>query len=59
MLRSAPSLQATDALLGSENDLRLANDKAAALIVKKLTQGNETMTAKFAELESNQEPGAA
>jgi hypothetical protein len=48
-----------DALLGSENNLRLANDKAAALTVKKLTRGNETMKAKFAELGSGQEPGAA
>nr|MCH9667764.1 DUF2130 domain-containing protein [Actinomycetes bacterium] len=39
-----------DALLGSENNLRLANDKATALTVKKLTRGNETMKAKFAEL---------
>lgn len=48
-----------DALLGSENNLRLANDKATALTVKKLTRGNETMKAKFAELESPGEPGAA
>lgn len=48
-----------DALLGSENNLRLANDKAVALTVKKLTRGNETMKAKFAELESPSEPGAA
>jgi hypothetical protein len=40
-----------DALLGSENQLRLANDKATNLTVKKLTRGNETMKAKFAELE--------
>lgn len=48
-----------DALLGSENNLRLANDKATALTVKKLTRGNETMKAKFAELEPPQESGAA
>ncbi|MFV8053892.1 DUF2130 domain-containing protein [Mycobacterium sp. 48b] len=48
-----------DALLGSENNLRLANDKATALSVKKLTRGNETMQAKFAELEPPQESGAA
>lgn len=40
-----------DALLGSENNLRLANDKATALTVKKLTRGNPTMQAKFAALE--------
>ena len=38
-----------DALIGSENNLRLANDKADALTIKKLTEGNETMTQKFAE----------
>jgi len=40
-----------NALLGSENNLRLANEKAVALTVKKLTRGNKTMKAKFAELE--------
>ncbi|WP_301120928.1 DUF2130 domain-containing protein [Mycolicibacterium fortuitum] len=48
-----------DALLGSENNLRLANDKLTALSVKKLTRGNETMKAKFAELEPPPESGAA
>lgn len=38
-----------DALLGSENNLRLANDKAEALTIKKLTRGNPTMKAKFEE----------
>ena len=38
-----------DALIGSENNLRLANDKADALTIKRLTKGNETMTQKFAE----------
>lgn len=38
------------ALLGSENQLRLANDKAQDLTIKKLTRGNPTMKAKFAEL---------
>lgn len=37
-------------LLGSERNLRLANDKAEALTIKKLTRGNETMKAKFSEL---------
>jgi hypothetical protein len=37
-------------LISSENNLRLANDKAEDLTVKKLTRGNPTMTAKFAEL---------
>lgn len=39
-----------EALLGSENNLRLANNKADDLTVKKLTKGNPTMAAKFAEL---------
>lgn len=41
-----------DALLGSENNLRLANNKAEDLSVKKLTKGNPTMAAKFAELKN-------
>lgn len=48
-----------DNLLGSENNLRLANDKATALTVKKLTKGNPTMAAKFAELEAPEQPDAA
>lgn len=39
-----------DALLGSENNLRLANDKAEDLTVKKLTKGNPTMAGKFDQL---------
>ncbi|MDV2990005.1 MAG: DUF2130 domain-containing protein [Dehalogenimonas sp.] len=39
-----------DALLGSENNLRLANNKADDLTIKKLTRGNPTMAAKFKEL---------
>lgn len=38
-----------EALIGSENNLRLANDKAEALTIKKLTKGNPTMTALFEE----------
>jgi len=44
-----------ESLLGSENNLRLANDKATALTVEKLTRGNATMQAKFAELEPPKE----
>ncbi|MEG2369269.1 MAG: DUF2130 domain-containing protein, partial [Raoultibacter sp.] len=40
-----------DALLSSENNLRLANNKAEDLTIKKLTRSNPTMAAKFAELE--------
>lgn len=45
-----------DALLGSENNLRLANNKAEDLTVKRLTKGNPTMAAKFAELKSDDSP---
>lgn len=48
-----------EALLGSANNLRLANDKATALTVKQLTRGNETMKAKFVEPERPQAPEAA
>ncbi len=41
-----------EALLSSENNLRLANNKAEDLTIKKLTKGNPTMAAKFAELDS-------
>ena len=34
-------------LLSSENNLRLANDKAQELSIRKLTHGNPTMKAKF------------
>lgn len=39
-----------DALISSENNLRLANDKAEDLSIKKLTKNNPTMQAKFAAL---------
>lgn len=39
-----------DSLLSSVNNLRLANNKADDLTIKKLTKGNPTMSAKFAEL---------
>lgn len=38
------------ALLSSENNLRLANNKAQDLTIKKLTKGNPTMQQKFDEL---------
>ena len=41
-----------DALIGSENNLRLANDKADSLTIKRLTRGNPTMKAKFDEARS-------
>lgn len=39
-----------DALISSENNLRLANDKAEELTIKKLTKNNPTMSAKFDDL---------
>jgi hypothetical protein len=39
-----------EALLSSDNNLRLANQKADDLTIKKLTHGNPTMKAKFDEL---------
>lgn len=38
-----------EALAGSENNLRLANNKAEDLSIKKLTKNNPTMAAKFLE----------
>ena len=47
-----PDLQKVkDNLLKSENNLRLANDKAQGVTIKRLTRGNPTMQARFAELE--------
>ena len=43
-----------DALLGSENNLRLANDKAQDVTIKKLTRGNPTMATKFADLKNDE-----
>ena len=39
-----------EALLSSENHLRLANNKAEDLSIKKLTKGNPTMQSKFDDL---------
>lgn len=44
-----------DALLSSESNLRLANNKAEDLTIKKLTHGNPTMKAKFDELNKSEE----
>lgn len=52
--KSIDHLQKTkDALLGADRNLRLANDKAQDVTIKKLTKGNPTMAAKFAELKSS------
>ncbi len=45
-----------DALTGSERNLRLANDKADSLTIKKLTRGNATMKQKFDEARAAQGP---
>lgn len=42
-----------EALLSSENNLRLANSKAEDLTIKRLTRNNPTMEAKFAELNNS------
>ena len=55
--KSIDHLQKTkDALLGTDRNLRLANDKAQDVTIKKLTRGNPTMAAKFAEIKN---PGAS
>lgn len=41
--------------MGSERNLRLANDKADGLTIKKLTHGNPTMKEKFKEARTVEE----
>ncbi len=54
--KSIAQLQKTkDALLSSENHLRLANNKAEDLTIKKLTKGNPTMQEKFNNLKKGLE----
>lgn len=49
--KTIKELQKTkDALLSSENNYRLANEKTEDLTIKKLTHGNPTMSSKFEEL---------
>ncbi|MDA8119297.1 MAG: DUF2130 domain-containing protein, partial [Gammaproteobacteria bacterium] len=49
--KSIDHLQKTkDALMGTDRNLRLANDKAQNVTIKRLTRGNPTMKAKFDEL---------
>lgn len=49
--KSIEHLQKTrDALIGTDRNLRLANDKAQDVTIKKLTRGNSTMKEKFAQL---------
>lgn len=49
--KSIVHLQKTrDALTGTNRNLRLANDKAQDVTIKKLTRGNQTMQQRFADL---------
>ena len=53
--KSIDHLQKTkEALLGTDRNLRLANDKAQDVTIKRLTKGNPTMADKFAELKRNE-----
>lgn len=57
--KSIDHLQKTkEALLGADRNLRLANDKAKDVTIKKLMRGNPTMAAKFAELKNQDSSGA-
>ncbi|MDD2776417.1 MAG: DUF2130 domain-containing protein [Gallionella sp.] len=52
--KSIDHLQKTkDALLGTDRNLRLANDKAQDVTIKKLIKNNPTMNSKFAELKKD------
>ena len=54
--KTIKELQKTkEALLSSENNLRLANEKTEDLTIKKLTYGNPTMKAKFDELNNSED----
>lgn len=49
--KSIDHLQKTkEALLGTDRNLRLANDKAQDVTIKRLTRGNPTMAAKFVDV---------
>lgn len=49
--KSIKHLQNTkDALLSTDKNLRIANEKAQDVTIKKLTRGNPTMAGKFSEL---------
>ena len=53
--KSINHLQKTkEALLGTDRNLRLANDKAQDVTVKKLIRSNPTMAAKFEELKDRE-----
>jgi hypothetical protein len=53
--KSIDHLQKTkDALLSTDRNLRLANNKAEDMTIKKLTKGNATMAARFEDLKKNE-----
>ena len=53
--KSIDHLQKTkEALLGTEDNLRLANNKAQDVTIKKLTRKNPTMASKFEELKKDE-----
>tara|TARA_Y100001968_G_scaffold110918_1_gene100451 strand:+ start:261 stop:440 length:180 start_codon:yes stop_codon:yes gene_type:complete len=53
--KSINHLQKTkDALLGADRNLRLANDKAQEVSVKRLTRNNPTMRDKFNSIRKNE-----
>lgn len=55
--KSIKHLQNTkDALIGTDRNLRLANDKAQDVTIKRLTKGNPTMKAKFDEIKGDGAP---
>ncbi len=55
--KSIDHLQKTKAaLLGTDNNLRIANDKAQKVTIKKLTKGNPTMVAMFDEQNNQGRP---
>jgi hypothetical protein len=57
--KSIDHLQKTkDALLGTDRNLRLANNKAQDVTIKRLARGNPTMAAKFADLKKPDESSA-
>lgn len=56
--KSINHLQKTkEALLSTVRNLRLANDKAQDVTIKKLTRGNQTMATKFADLKNHDSSG--
>ncbi len=56
--KSILHLQKTkDSLLGTDRNLRLANNKAQDVTIKKLTKNNPTMAAKFDELKEQNDSG--